>query len=103
MLPMAAVPTLLFLGPCTRSVGGRVKSIPFPGAFARPVPERSADGVAPRRRLGIGGVGCRQASQHTYRAPEPVDRAPTERDGILAVHRDEQRDVDHHPCDADGS
>jgi hypothetical protein len=42
------------------------------------------------------------ASQHTYRAPEPVDRAPTERRGILAVHHHEQRDVDHDPRQTGG-
>jgi hypothetical protein len=55
------------------------------------------------RSVRSGGVPlCNDYSQHTYRAPQPIDCVAAELHGVLGVHRHEQRDVDHQPYDADG-
>jgi hypothetical protein len=71
-------------------VGGRTSKIhSLWGAFTRLVPKPAANGVAPGRRSGIGFAGCRQASQHTYRAPQPIDCVAAELHDVLGVHRHE--------------
>jgi hypothetical protein len=50
----------------------------------------------------IGFAGCRQALQHTYGAPQPIDGVAAELPNILAVHRREQRAIEHEPGQTGG-
>jgi hypothetical protein len=65
-------------------------------------PLSAADGVTSDRQSSAGFAGCRRASQHTYRAPQPIDGVAAELQNIHAFPRHEQRAIEHQPRQTGG-